>query len=68
MNQCGSETGLAAYLLAGLLFLVFEIKGWELLADLGRVCQGQWGVITDEGESAGCQRGVSHPLNYSFFA
>lgn len=48
MNQCGSKTWLAVYLLVGLLFLVFEIKEWELFADLGRVCQGQWGVITGE--------------------
>ena len=34
-----------------LLFLVFEIREQELFADLGRVCQGQWGVTTDVGES-----------------
>lgn len=67
MNLCGIKTWLAVYLLLWLLFLVFEIREQELFADLGRVCQGQWGVITDAGESTGNLRGVSHTLTYSFF-
>lgn len=67
MNQCGSKTRLAVYLLVCLLFLVFEIEEWESFAYLGRVCQGQWGVITDEEESADSLRGVSCTLTYILF-
>ena len=48
-------------------FSYFEIREQELFTDLGRVCQGQWGVITDVGESAGNMRGLPHTLTYSFF-
>lgn len=67
MNQCGSKTHLAVYLLVSLFFLVFEIEEWELFAYLGRVCQGQWGMITDEEESADSLRGVFCTPTYIFF-
>lgn len=46
IDQCGIKTWPAVYLWVGLLSLVFEIKDWGFFADLGRVCQGQWGDYT----------------------